>query len=94
MKKVKVSNNTEKVKKTLILVGEGVHVHVFNGDVTVDNSIPDYEVFKIKKDVKISHETPAGLRAEHYTMSIPPGTWIKGIQVEDQDGTGIKKITD
>jgi hypothetical protein len=73
----------KKVKKQLLLKGEGANQHVLHGDLMVEKEIKDFSKLKVTKGGLLKHEDPSGaFSKEHKTLPVKNGEWVMGKQVE------------
>lgn len=69
------------MKKYTVLKGEGTHSHVLEGNFTVkENEISNEYV--VTSSGLLKHLTPTGDFGEHFTLSMSPGLYVQGEQLE------------
>jgi hypothetical protein len=73
---------TKKIRKQILLDGEGRNRHVLEADATVSMEDDGYNRICVHEDGLLQHETPEGLQAEHNTLKVEKGNWVLGRQME------------
>lgn len=72
MKQMKTPN------RYVLLKGEGVNQHVLY----TESKLKSAGHLRLAEDAYLRHEDPDGAHAEHMTLRIPKGRWIRQRQVE------------
>lgn len=71
----------KKLKKHILLKGEGVNQHTLYGEFTIEENT-DFSKLSLSEDSVLRHEQPDGSFGEHQPLQIEKGKWVMGKQVE------------
>lgn len=73
---------TKRMKRKVILEGEGVNQHTLYGEFETLEKIGDFLDVNVLVPSELRHETPSRQFAEHHTLQMEVGNWQQGKQVE------------